>query len=399
MQGPTSEVEGTALGALLERSHILQPDHVAIAARETAEMMGALDLCLYLVDYDQRVLTPVPDPDRRDPADVLEIDSTMAGRAYRQQQPIVAHGDRADEVKLWFPLLDGAERLGVMGVSLRDADDAAGGSLAHLASLVAELVVSKSMYGDTLEQVRRRRPMALGSELRWWLLPPLTFTTPRVSVSGILEPAYEVAGDAFDYAIDGDTLHLAVLDAMGHGLEAARLANLTLGAYRHARRQERPLREMYAAMDEVVREQFGEDRFVTAQLATLSLDSGRLRWLNAGHPRALLLRRETVVGELEGDTCLPIGLGDVPATVCEASLEPGDGVVFFSDGVVEARSPDGELFGERRLADHLSRAAASKEPPAEMMRRLAHAILAHEAADLHDDATLLLVRWYGGTAT
>lgn len=395
MQGPTFEAEGAALGSLLERSHHLQPDEVASAARETAQAMGARDVCVYLVDYDQRVLTPVPDPGRRAAAEILEIDSSMAGRAYRQQQPVVGNGDRPDEVKLWIPLLDGAERLGVMGVSLPDADEVASRRFGHLATLLAELVVSKSMYGDTIEQVRRRQPMTLAAELRWWLLPPLTFSTPRLTVSGILEPAYAVAGDAFDYAVDGDTLHIAVIDAMGHGLEAARLANLGLGAYRHTRRRGGGLLEMYAAMDDAVREQFGHERFLTAQLAELSLDSGRLRWLNAGHPQALLLRRESVVGELQGETCLPVGLGDVPASVCEVSLEPGDGVVFFSDGVVEARSPDGELFGERRLADHLSRAAASKEPAPEMMRRLAHAVLAHEAADLRDDATLLLVRWDG----
>jgi serine phosphatase RsbU (regulator of sigma subunit) len=56
--------------------------------------------------------------------------------------------------------------------------------------------------------------------VQWQLVPPLTFATPRVAVAGVLEPTYEVAGDSFDYALNGDTAHLLIVDAMGHGLEA-----------------------------------------------------------------------------------------------------------------------------------------------------------------------------------
>ncbi len=61
-------------------------------------------------------------------------------------------------------------------------------------------------------------------------------TTPRVAVAGVLEPAYDVAGDSFDYALNGGTFHLAVTDAMGHGLDAATMATVAIGAYQHARR-------------------------------------------------------------------------------------------------------------------------------------------------------------------
>ena len=73
----------------------------------------------------------------------------------------------------------------------------------------------------------------------------------------------------------------------------------------------------------------------------------------------------------------------------------GDQVVFFTDGVIEARSPDGNFFGADRLADLVGRASAGGNPPPETLRRLVHSILDHQAGDLQDDATAVLVEWKG----
>lgn len=380
-----------ALGALLERSHLLAPDDLGHAVREVAGLAGYRNASMYLTDFEQRVLVPVP-PAAGEPVD---IDGTMTGRAFRQIEITQVQADNGG-VRLNVPLLDGAERLGVLVLDVDTADDETVLGAQHIATLTAELVISKQQYGDGLVLVRRRREMDLAAEMRWSLLPPLTFTTERVAVSGILEPAYEIAGDAFDYAVNGDVMHLAVIDAMGHGLEASRMANLAVGAYRYGRRTGLDLTATYRTMDAAVSSQFGEERFVTGHLGELHVDTGVLQWINAGHPQPLLVRDAAVVGHLHADTCLPIGLGDEPMEIAEANLQAGDTVLFFTDGVVEARSPSGELFGESRLVDQLRRAATSREPLPEMMRRLVHAILDHEAGRLQDDATLLAVSWNGG---
>ena len=95
-----------------------------------------------------------------------------------------------------------------------------------LAAAAAGLVVSKRAYTDGFEIARRLEAMDLAAEFRWSLLPPLTMSTPRVRIAGMLEPAYEIAGDAFDYAVNGDVAHVAMFDAVGHGLRACQLANL-----------------------------------------------------------------------------------------------------------------------------------------------------------------------------
>ena len=129
-------------------------------------------------------------------------------------------------------------------------------------------------------------------------------------------------------------------------------------------------------------------------LGELDLATGRFCWVRAVHPPPLLLRGNKVVKTLTGDGGLPLGLGS-PGNETEESLEPGDQIVFFTDGVTEARSPDGTFFGLDRLADLVSRASAGGNSPPETLRRLVHSILDHQAGDLQDDATTVLVEWKG----
>jgi serine phosphatase RsbU (regulator of sigma subunit) len=169
---------------------------------------------------------------------------------------------------------------------------------------------------------------------------------------------------------------------------------VAVAAYRNSRRRGLKLAETVAAVDEAIGARFGPERFVTGVLAELDLASGCFRWFRAGHPAPLLLRGSKVVKSLWGDTGLPLGLGS-PGDEAEESLEPGDQVVFFTDGVIEARSPDGTFFGADRLADMVSRASAGGNALPETLRRLMHSILDHQAGDLQDDATAVLVEWAG----
>ncbi|MBW3575756.1 MAG: serine/threonine-protein phosphatase [Actinobacteria bacterium] len=266
--------------------------------------------------------------------------------------------------------------------------------LAALAGHVAEVVTAKRSYGDLFEQVRRRQPMSIAAELAWNLLPPLTFGTPRLVIGGVLAPVYDLGGDSFDYAVDAHTARIAIFDAMGHGLEAGLLASVAIAACRSSRRAGTDLVGSAAAIDHAVNAQFGLDRFVTAVLADLDLASGRLQWLVLGHPPPLLLRNGRVVKTLVGEIAPPLGIGGAVA-VAEEMLEPADQVLFFTDGVVEARSADGTFFGVERLVEMITRTSASATPAPETMRRLQHAVLDHQEGDLQDDATIVVVEWRG----
>lgn len=114
-------------------------------------------------------------------------------------------GPTDDGARLWLPLLNGLERMGVAEVVAAVAvpDSAVAGHEA-VASLLAELLVTRSHYSDTIERLRRQAPMRLAAEMLRAQLPPLTFSTGNMIISGILEPCYDVGGDAFDYAVNGD---------------------------------------------------------------------------------------------------------------------------------------------------------------------------------------------------
>jgi serine phosphatase RsbU (regulator of sigma subunit) len=378
------------LGHLLEASHELAPDELGAAVARAGQAVDAQDVAIYLVDYEQTLLVPLPDGTNRPP---LAIDTTLAGRAFTALT--IQETDSGAGRRLWLPLLDGAERLGVLGLTLPSVDDPLRRRCSWLATLVAELILSKDQFTDIYSLTRRRQSMGLPAELQWQLLPPLTFVTPRVVIAGLLEPAYEVAGDAFDYSLNGDTAHLAVIDPVGHDLTASVLAAVTLGSYRHSRRAGLDLGATHAAMDQAIAAQFGGERFVTGQLAQLDCATGRLQWVNAGHPLPLLVRRAKVVDTLACHPAPPLGLGFGEAEVATAALEPADRVLFYTDGVVEGRNLAGEPFGEARLADILVRQTLAGQPAAETMRRLAHAILAHQGAKPRDDATMVFLEWPG----
>ena len=386
MPDPSSE----PVSDLLAASQFAVPDDVPGLLGEHARQIGAIDAAIFLVDYEQRVLTPLPRPDGAQ-GQAVAVEGTLAGWAFNTLSPQWS----GDAGLLWVPLVESNERLGVVAYSLPGGvkEDLVPVIL-KLTSMAAELIVAKSKYGDFFEFFRRRQPMSIASELAWQLLPPLTFGSDRIVISGALAPAYDLGGDSFDYGVDSDTARMAVFDAMGHGLEAGLLVTVAVAAYRNSRRRQLKLAETAAAIDEEIRERFGPERFVTAVLGELQLASGAFCWIRAGHPPPLLLRGSKVVKTLSGSGGLPLGLG-APGEAAEESLEPGDQIVFFTDGVTEARSADGTFFGADRLADLVSRASAGGQPPPETLRRLMHSILDHQVGDLQDDATAVLVEWAG----
>ena len=329
------------------------------------------------------------------PRQELAVDGTLGGRAFRQVEPLSSPAHMTTQ-RFWVPLLDGVERLGVVEFVVDHLTDELREDLLALVGLIAELVVVNTAYTDIFTQLRRRKTMSLAAEIQWDLLPPLTFASDRVVISGALEPAYDIGGDTFDYAVNGPTADLMVLDAVGHGLPAALLASAAVGAYRHARREMRDLPDVAAAMNSVIADQFTGSRFATAAIARLHLDTGQFRWVNAGHPDPLIVRDGTLLHPGPCKPHPPLGLQRRKPDVCEVQLHPGDRVVLYTDGIVEARSPEGEYFGEERLADFIDRAGADGSPAPETLRQLMRRVLAHQGDHLQDDASIVVLEWRTG---
>ncbi len=384
------------LRSLLHASRLLAPDDLAATVAVHARMLGARETVLYLADYQQAVLLPLPGagvPERQE----LPIEGTMAGRAFRRVE-VVDSAAEANGHRLWMPLLDGIERLGVAELVLPEARTGEGqDDLRAFVSLVAELIVVNDAYSDVFSRLRRRKTLSLAAEMQWELLPPTSFGVDRVVVTGGLEPAYDVGGDSFDYALNSRLMDLLVIDSVGHGLPAAVLASVAVNAYRHARRNLLDLPDIAAEIDTAIAAQFGASRFATALIARLDIDTGRLRWINAGHPEPLIVRGPSLVRLPHCPPSRPLGLQEGKPPWCETRLEPGDRLVLYTDGITEARSPEGEFFGEQRLADFISAAAAAGDPAPETVRRLMRHVLTHQAGQLQDDASIVVLEWRTGT--
>ena len=384
------------LAALLEligAAGSAPPERIPALVATAGRLLGT-ETVIHLIDHEQRCLVRLPTAGRARPTR-QSLDSTMAGRAFRTQQ--ILSSDREGRSRLWVPVVDGADRLGVLEVRLPSAADLYDPALRQhcqwLASLLGHVLVSMNPYGDELERFRRSRPLSPSSELIWQQLPPLTAGTDSFMLAGMLEPSYDVGGDAFDYTLSEHTVSLGIFDAMGHGMPAALMASAALAGYRSARRDGRRVFDQASAIDDVVSGYFPGTAFVTGVLTELDVDSGQLRYVNAGHPPPLLLRQGRVVKELGGGRRVPFGIEPAGMTVGEQILEPGDWLALYTDGITEARNSAGRWFGESRLMEFLTRAVAAGQSPPETVRRLTQAVLEHQGGLLQDDATVLLARW------
>jgi hypothetical protein len=393
---------GRMFQELLRRTHLSAADDLAGILAEEARRLGVASLVLYLVDYEMRVLVPVRAPDSLD-RQPLPVLGTMAGRAFATTSILQLDADDGRGRRVWLPLLDGTERLGVIDAWFPDHDGPLPAPLlavveryAHLAAL---LVAGKSMYSDVFERVRRRQDMTVASELLWEMVPPLVLATDDFVLAALLEPCYDNGGDAFDYAINDGVLHIAVFDAMGHGLAAAGQAAFALSLYRHSRRRGCGPAESCVAIDAALAAPPPPSRFVTALIAELDVRSGRLRWVSAGHPPPLLLREGRLVKTLDLTPSPPLGLrlAHDPPVEGEEVLESGDLVLLYTDGLTEARRPGGELFTVERLVEFIERQAAGGQAAPETLRGLREAIIEERAGALRDDATALLVEWRRGS--
>ncbi|MEU3046880.1 PP2C family protein-serine/threonine phosphatase [Streptomyces sp. NPDC006984] len=380
------------LGTILDRAHQLPPHRVGLVVAEMVGRLGGRNPQILLQDYQQQRLVPLRSEGLTG-GEPLSIDGSDAGRCFLTSLPVELAA--ADGVRVHAPLLGGGDQAGVLAVTLDTVDDDVRRILRRIAGLVGELLQTKNGYTDLFFRTRRSEPMNVAAEIQWSLLPPLTMTMPRVAVAGVLEPAYDVAGDSFDYALNGGTLHLAMIDAMGHGLDAATMATVAIGAYRHARRISVELSEIYLFMDQAVAEQFAQDHFVTAQMLRLDTTTGRLQWVNAGHPAPVLIREHRVMGRLDSPTTLPVGFGGAQPQVSSVVLEPGDRVLCFTDGLVEEHESGQEQFGEDQLIDWVNQLEKADRGVRAVARDLSHTLRRARGEATSDDATLVLVEWRG----
>jgi hypothetical protein len=388
------------VAALLHESRREAPDQLGAFLGRRVAVFGMRDLSVYVTDFEQRRLLPIAGSAA---IASIDMDASTGGRSFTTTRQVEEPVDGG--VRLWSVVVDGAARLGVMCVTVSMIDKEGRALADSLAGVIAALIVTRGQCTDAYTSLRRSEKFSLAAEMQWDLLPPLSLDSGRVSVAGLIQPAYEVGGDSFDYAVNGDTLDFAVFDAMGHGLESSQLAHLAVSSYRHSRRSGLDLEATYLAMDTAIAARGHGEEYVTCILGRLDLIAGRLTWINVGHPLPLLVRDGHVVGRMSCEPTLPAGLGhglglggsrgigDGVIEIAHDLLERGDRLFFITDGVVDSHRPGGEDFGEERLIELLGARSREGLDAAEIVRQLSHTVLDHHGV-LSDDTTAFLIDFH-----
>ncbi|MFF4792304.1 PP2C family protein-serine/threonine phosphatase [Streptomyces sp. NPDC001276] len=389
--GPDAAVDESRLEELIIEAQTALPFELSALANRCASALGLDTALIYLVDLRQRLLIPLDEA-----LGPLPVADSPAGRAYRTISPQVADADHG--VIVWMPLVDGAERLGVLAVRTAALDGVRIRRSRMLAHLFAMLITSKRAYSDWLAARTRTTTMRLPTEMLRAFLPPHTVGSRKCVSTAVLEPAYDIAGDAFDHSVVKNVLHTMILESMGHDLASGLTTSVAMAAARNTRRGGGELADVVGSVDQALA-RWLPDHFCTGVMCRLDAETGVLHWVNCGHPPPLLIRAERVLdGALDSPPQPPLGLaGELAPTarrVHRTTLEPGDHVLLYTDGVVEARDTDGREFGLDRFTDFIIRSSAAGQRPAEVLRLLIHAILDHQPSQLRDDATILLFEWH-----
>lgn len=290
------------------------------------------------------------------------------------------------------PVTQRGEALGLLEMSLPYEPDAGVlAEIARTAHVLGFVVIANRRHTDLFEWGQRSTPFTLAAEIQRRLLPAaFTCEGGAFTLSAWLEPAANVGGDTFDYSLGRDVLLLSLTDAMGHGVASALSATLCVGSLRNTRRQGASLLEQAAAANAALYEHaeaVAVEGFVTGLIGRLDLSTGSLSLVNAGHVSPYLARDGRVTS-VDLPAGLPLGMfPDAWYGETSLQLQPGDRLVFVTDGMLERDAAEIDLVAEIAETRSLH--------PRETTRRLADNVLAVTGPVLADDATLLVLDWHG----
>jgi sigma-B regulation protein RsbU (phosphoserine phosphatase) len=248
------------------------------------------------------------------------------------------------------------------------------------------------------DRVVMKRDLEIAREIQNWLLPNQPPKIPGIEIAFQTRPANTVAGDYYDVFLrpgqtaEQDRVLLAVADVAGKSIPAAMLMATFQASLRSLSVTQSSLLDLVASVNRYAcTNSQGGLRFTTAFLAEFDPVTRSLNYINAGHNQPMLCRKSGVLERLDAGG-LPIGIStDLPYQSGSVVLTPGDWLVIFTDGVVEAVNTANEEYGEQRLLAVV--AGAAESTPADMMQRIFTALDVFVGnTPQHDDVTCLLVK-------
>ena len=303
---------------------------------------------------------------------------------------LVRYLDKADmpnvEKRIGVLYLDSRERGALLSRAARAA-------LETLATEAAVAIENARLYRETLEKARMEQELRIAAEIQQALLPEPRRKGEFFEAVGQSVPCRSIGGDFFDYVdLPNGSFGFAVGDVAGKGAPAALLTAVLQGVFASQASSGSSPSETLSRVNQALIRRAIESRFCSALYATLAVD-GSLNYCNAGHNPPMVFGKNGVQRLDKGG--LILGLFE-HATFEEGTvtLDPGDLLVAFSDGVTEALSTEGEEYGEQRLLDcvQLNR----DKSVAELLDSIFASVREFTAGAVQsDDVTALVLRYDG----
>jgi serine phosphatase RsbU (regulator of sigma subunit) len=237
------------------------------------------------------------------------------------------------------------------------------------------------------------KEVELAAEVQRLFLPRSDPETAGFEISGAMHPARVVGGDYYDFLPRPDgRMRLVIADVSGKGVAAALLMSATAAAVQLETNEPRKLCDVVSHLNKELYALQDDGRFVTVLVGELDPRSGLLKYINCGHNPALLLRGDSREAEWLGASCTPVGM--TPEMDClleEIRLAPGDIMVWYTDGLTEAKNRDAQEFGTGRLLESVQQHSGSNARGlCEQLWRDAAAFAQQDSLD--DDLTLMVVK-------
>ncbi|MFJ2234848.1 PP2C family protein-serine/threonine phosphatase [Streptomyces sp. NPDC087859] len=375
------------LGELLAAAEAAPPgESVDVVAHDLQKRFGAESVSFLFVDLiGQRLVRLAAAGDEpADPGEPIDLQGSVYDSVLQSQRQYVAPDSQGGR-RVITPVTNRGDCIGVLEVTLQSADDTVLRQVRDAAHTLAYIIVTDRRFTDLYHLGRRTTETSLAAEIQHQLLPSAPCCeAAQFTLAAGLVPADDIGGDTYDYTLDRDTLHLSITDAMGHDTNSALLATLLVGALRRARRSGcDALKQAHHAHQALLSHSSG---LATGQLLCVDLETGLCELVNAGHPRPLLMRDNTVK-EVALAANLPFGVAaPTPYHLQKLHLRPGDRLVLLTDGMQERGAAAVDLAS----IVHDTRALH----PREAVRSLTAAVLDACQGSLKDDATVLILDWH-----
>lgn len=270
-----------------------------------------------------------------------------------------------------------------------------------LNSIVQQIVFAVEndmLYDETLAKRKIEEELTLAREIQERMLPIVNPDCKKFDIASFIRPCEAVSGDYFDFIpINPNGIGIAIGDICGKGIPAALLSSTVLAAIRSQIEYTSSPEQIIRNLNRLLIRSTAESIFLTIFFGILDTTTGVLKYINAGHPPPILIKKEGVIKELKGTT---------PALgILESKFEhehgtefhSGDLLLLYTDGIIECQNPKKKIYGRKRLLTLLHKMFIEKTPKKVKLETVVNRIIADVkkfigSARQTDDLTLLAIR-------